>query len=512
MKKLIIDKRTLFLAVMIITVVTTGILITILINTLEAEADAYRELDVFKEALNIVRKNYVEEIQSKDLIHNAIEGMVESLDRNPEFTQSEHNKRINIDSKSNFMSKLIDTEVVEIDGNDEMKLFKDTLAIVWKNHGEDIQRKDLIYNAIKGMLGSLDSHSDFMTPEHYSEMEMDAKGEFGGIGIKLEIKEGIPTVIDTLDNTPAFNTGIKKGDKIIRINNELTKDMSLENAVSKLRGTPSTNVKVSVIREGWDKPKDFNIMREMIKIQSVKSKMLNDGIGYIKIYQFQKQTASDFSNALSSLMQDNMKALILDLRDNPGGLLYSVVDIAGHFTPSGELVVYTKDRKGTKKEYRSKKNNSYTTLPLVVLVNAESASASEILAGALKDWNRAIIIGTKTYGKGSVQTVVPLKDGSALKLTTAKYYTPNGISIQNTGISPHIFVKNLGVNKFKQPLILREVENKENINSINSQQFLPNEKTVSMINHENGDIQLQTAIDYLKNKNNLLRRAYVAHM
>jgi carboxyl-terminal processing protease len=503
MMKKIVDKRTLFLAVMILTVVTTGVFITILINTLEAEADAYKELEVFKEALTIVRKNYVEDIQSKDLINGAIKGMVESLDTHPDFIQSEQYKRMKLDTKSYFMSKLIGTEEPEVDRNDEMKLFKDTMAIVRRNHEEDIQQKDLIYGAIKGMVGSLDAHSDFMTPEQYSEMEVDAKGEFGGIGIKLDFKEGVLTVIDLLDDTPAFKSGIKEGDKIIRINNELTKEMSLQNAVSKMRGTPSTTVKISVLREGWKETKDFTITRKIIKIQSVKSKMLKDGIGYIKIYQFQKQTAPDLSAALSRLTQDNMKSLILDLRDNPGGLLYSAVDIAGHFIPSGKLVVYTKDRKGIKKEYLSRKNNSYSTLPVVVIVNEGSASASEILAGALKDWHRATIIGTTTYGKGSVQTVVPLKDGSALKLTTSKYYTPKGISIQTTGISPDILVKpKMEKAQHVQHVhpVIGEKEHKVHLNTGNTEQIHINKEIVSMISYEREDIQLQSAIDFLKTK------------
>lgn len=483
MIKKIIDKKTLFLAVMILTVVTTVIFISILINALEAEVNAYKELEVFKEALNTVRKNYVKDIQSKDLIQSAITGMVKSVDTNPDFIQSEQNNKKKLDEKNYLKSKLIGMDEPEIDNKDEMKIFKDTLAIVIKNRKEDIQQKDLIYGAIKEMVGSLDSYSDFMTPEQYTDVEMDAKGEFGGIGIKLEIEEGVPTVIELLKDTPAFKAGIKEGDKFISINSEPTKEMSLESVVNKLRGTPSTNVKVSVLRKGWEKTKDFIITREKIKLQSVKSKMLNDGIGYIKIYQFQKQTAADFSSALSKLMKEKMNSLIIDLRDNPGGLLYSAVDIASYFIPSGRLIVYTEDRTGTKKEYLSRKNNSFLTLPLVVIVNEESASASEILAGALKDWHRATIIGTKTYGKGSVQTLIPLKDGSALKLTTAKYYTPKGISIQTTGISPHILVKPKN-NKVKEILTENIVD----------------------------DIQLHIAIDFLKNKNNILSKASIALM
>jgi len=499
MKKMT-EKRTTLLVVMILTVVITGVIINILLKTLETEAEDYKELQVFKEALTIVQKSYVEDIQSKELIHGAIKGMVGSLDAHSDAMTPEQYRKMQVDSKGVRISKLISTAEAEVDGYDELKVFKDALTVVKKNLEEDIQPKDLVYGAIQGMMMSLDPHSDFMTPEQYTEMQVDTEGEFGGIGIKVETKEGVITVMDILDNTPAFKAGIKEGDKIIKINNESTRDMRPQGAISKMRGNPSSTVTITVYREGWKETKDFTMRRETITISSVKAKMLGEGLGYIKIHQFQRQTASDFSTALSKLMRENMKALILDLRNNPGGLLYSAVDVTSQLIPSEKLVVYTKDRNGKKKEYINRKNHPHLTVPMVVLVNDGSASASEIVAGALKDWNRATVIGTVTYGKGSVQTVVPLKDGSALTLTTAKYYTPKGISIQATGILPDILVTP-GITK-GQPVrpVTREKDLEGHLANATMRQANVSQETVAVIVDEETDVQLQSAMKLLKSQ------------
>jgi len=483
---------------MILTVVTTGIFLSVFMNKLTTDADRSKELEVFNEALTVVRKDYVEDIPSKDLIHNAIQGMIGSLDAHSDSIPLEQHHKMQNDTKDIFIRNLLETTEVKPDSSGELKLFNDTFAIVRKNYEDDRQPKHLIYGAIKGMAASLDPHSEFMTPEQYKEMQVDAEGEFGGIGIKSDIKEGMLTVTDLLDGTPAFRGGLSEGDKIIKINNESTKEMGLQDAISKMRGIPSTTVKLTIFREGWKETKDFTIVRGIIKIDSVKAKMMEDGIGYIKIYQFQKQTASDFSAALSRLMQDNMNSLVIDLRDNPGGLLYSAVDVASRFIPSEKLVVYTKDRKGNKKEYRSRKNNSYSAVPMVVVVNGGSASASEILAGALKDWQRAAIVGTTTYGKGSVQTVVPLKDGSALRLTTAKYYTPKGISIQTTGISPDILVKPKIEKGQQVRLVKREKDLEGHLTNVGTEKLVVSDEIVPITIHETEDVQLRSAIHLLK--------------
>jgi carboxyl-terminal processing protease len=389
----------------------------------------------------------------------------------------------------------------DVEGYEELKVFTETLSIVRKNYVEDVKLNDLIYGAIKGMLNSLDPHSGFMTPEMYKEMQVDTKGEFGGIGIQIGIKEGMLTVIAPIEDTPAYRAGIKAGDHIIKVDNEFTKDMSLNDAVSKMRGVPGTPVKITILREGWKETKDFTIVREIIKIKSVKSKLLEDGIGYIKINQFQEQTANDLSNAMEKLMQENMNALILDLRNNPGGLLNSAIDVASQFLPPGKLVVYIKNKKGERQEYQSSKTKSNYTMPMIVLVNQGSASASEIVAGALKDWNRAVIIGTQTFGKGSVQSVIPLTDGSALRLTTARYYTPKEISIQATGITPDIVVKPEVKEGEKGHPAIREKDLDRHLKNgeieIEEKPKEP-EDIVPIEIEEKDDIQLQRAIDLLK--------------
>jgi carboxyl-terminal processing protease len=387
----------------------------------------------------------------------------------------------------------------DTNGYPELKIFTEALNIIKKNYVEETKPKELIYGAIKGMLNSLDPHSAFMTPEQYKEMQVDTKGEFGGIGIQIGIKEGILTVIAPIEDTPAYRAGIKAGDKIIKINNEITKDMSLNDAVSKMRGTPGTTVKLTILREGWKETKDFTITREIIKIKSVKSKIIEDDIGYIRIVQFQEQTATDLSNEISKLSKSKISSLILDLRNNPGGLLNSAVDVASHFIKPDRLIVSVKDRKGETVEYRSEQTNfNFYDIPMIVLVNQGSASASEIVAGALKDWNRAVIMGTQTFGKGSVQSVIPLGDGSAMRLTTARYYTPKGISIQATGISPDIVVKPEAKDSSKLRPVIREKDLEKHLKNGEQEGKEEEEETMPVEIDEKDDVQLQKAIDLLK--------------
>jgi len=399
----------------------------------------------------------------------------------------------------------ISSMAAESEGYEELKIFSEALSLVRKNYVEDIKPKELIYAAVKGMLSSLDPHSAFMTPEQYREMQVDTKGEFGGIGIQIGIKDSMLIVIAPIEDTPAYKAGIKAGDKIVKIDGQFTKDMSLEDAVSKMRGAPSTIVKITILREGWKETKDVAITRQIIKIKSVKSKLMEDGIGYVKLTQFQEQTASDLSDAMANLTKKHVSSLILDLRNNPGGLLNSAVDVSSEFLSPGKLVVSIKDRKGEKVEYRSSENKSNSTMPMVVLVNHGSASASEIVAGALKDWNRAVIIGTQTFGKGSVQSVVPLSDGSALRLTTARYYTPKGTSIQSTGITPDISVKaELREGEKSRPAI-REKDLERHLKNGGMEERLnmeerpsESEEMIPVEVDEKEDLQLQKAIDLLK--------------
>lgn len=386
------------------------------------------------------------------------------------------------------------------EGYEELKSFTEVMSMVRKYYVEEVKTKDLIYGAIKGMLSSLDPHSSFMPPDAYKEMQVETKGEFGGLGIQIGMKDKFLTVIAPIDDTPASRAGIKAGDKIVKINKESTRDMSLQDAVTKMRGAPKTSVTISILRDGWEGPKDFTMIREIIKIKSVKSKVLDDGIGYIKISQFQEQTASDLSAVINKLTEDKINSLVLDLRNNPGGLLNSAIDVASKFLPKGKLVVYTKTRSGEKSEFFTDGDSDFTQ-PMIVLVNQGSASASEIVAGALKDWNRAIILGTQTFGKGSVQTVIPLSDGAGLRLTTAKYYTPKGISIQNTGITPAIVVKLEAKNGAKEHPILREKDLERHLKNEQMEQK-PEEMEMAPIEvDEKDDIQLQRAIDILKTWN-----------
>ena len=391
----------------------------------------------------------------------------------------------------------------EVEGYESIKIFTEALSIVKKNYVEETKTKDLVYGAIKGMINSLDPHSGFMNPEAYKEMQVDTKGEFGGLGIQIGIKDNVLTVIAPIEDTPAYNAGIKAGDRIVKINDEITRDMGLLDAVNKMRGPKGTSVKITLMREGWKEPKEFTIIREIIKIKSVKYKMLEEGIGYIKLAQFQEQTASDLSKALSQLSAENINSLVLDLRNDPGGLLNSAVDVTSQFLPPGKMVVYIKDRAGEKNEYRTGGNFTYYDKPsMVVLVNQGSASASEIVAGALKDWRRAVILGVQTFGKGSVQSVIPLSDGSGLRLTTARYYTPSGTSIQSTGITPDIIVKIEAKNGIKEHAVVREKDLERHLrNEKEEEKGQTEQETAPLEVSEKDDIQLQRAIDLLKTWN-----------
>ncbi len=385
---------------------------------------------------------------------------------------------------------------------EELKTFTEVLSLVKKNYVEEIKDKDMIYGAIKGMLNTLDPHSSFMPPDIFKEMQIETKGEFAGLGIQIGIKDSVLTVIAPIEDTPAYKIGIKAGDKILKIDGESTKGIGLYDAVTKLRGLKGTSVTISVIRKGWKETKDFTIVRDIIKIQSVKSNVIEDGIGYIKLLQFKEQTAADLKDALKKLDEEKINSLILDLRNNPGGLLNSSVDVSSQFLPSKKLVVYIKGREGKRIEYFTGNDRQKYDYPMVVLVNEGSASASEIVAGALKDWGRAVILGTKTFGKGSVQTVIPLSDGSGLRLTTAIYYTPKGESIQTTGITPDIIVEPVIKKEIATHPVIREQDLERHLenNQVGDKDKDKDKETeeVPVKVSKEDDIQLQRAIDLLK--------------
>jgi len=325
----------------------------------------------------------------------------------------------------------------------ELELFADAVTLIDANYVKDVKPKEMIYGALDGMLSSLDSHSGFLTPEEFKELRTDAIGEFGGLGIKVTIRDNVLTVVSPLEDTPAHKAGIMPGDKIIRVDNESTKNFTLDDAVKRLRGLPGSEVKLVIIREGEKKLLDFTIKRAIIKIKSIKeAKMLKDKIGYIRIADFQQRTVRDLDRSLKQLLKKRMKYLILDLRNNPGGLLDSAVSVSEKFLKKGKLIVYTRGRiEQQKADFKSGAFRAYINFPMVILVNKGSASASEIVAGALADNQRAVIVGEATFGKGSVQTVIPMKDGSALRLTTSLYYTPSGKVIHKKGITPDLEVE-----------------------------------------------------------------------
>ncbi|TMQ20997.1 MAG: S41 family peptidase [Candidatus Rokuibacteriota bacterium] len=325
---------------------------------------------------------------------------------------------------------------------EQLRLFTEVLSIVQNQYVDEVPPKDLIYNAIKGTLRGLDPHSSFLDPDSYREMQVETSGSFGGLGIEITLKDDILTVVAPIDGTPAYRAGLHTGDRIIKIDGLATKDMQLADAVKRMRGKPGTKVVITIVREGWAEPKDIDLVREQIRVQSVKSVEMGDGIEYLKLRQFQEQSPHDMDTALEKFSKDGMKALILDLRNNPGGLLTAAVEVSEKFIDDGKLVVYTEGRvRNQNMRFSAHAKRGYVQMPMVILINQGSASASEIVAGALQDWGRAVVVGTQSFGKGSVQTIIPLSDGSGLRLTTAKYFTPKGRSIHGKGITPDIVVE-----------------------------------------------------------------------
>jgi len=400
-----------------------------------------------------------------------------------------------------FAEKQLDQQKQKADDlYKELELFSDAISVIRADYVEEKTSKDLIYGALKGMLSSLDPYSQFMDPDTYSEMKVETEGEFGGIGIEITLKDDLLTIISPIDDTPAYKAGIKAGDKIVKIDGSTTKDLTLIDAVKKLRGKPGTDVTIIVLRESDKKLLEFTITRAIIKIESIKkAEMLEPGIGYIRLTEFQENTPKDMSNALKKLEAEGLKGLILDLRNNPGGLLDVAVDVGGKFIQEGKIVVSTKGRvEGQNIEFKSRNKNNHLDYPIVVIINGGSASASEIVAGALQDYKRAILLGTKSFGKGSVQTVVPMPDGSGIRLTTSKYFTPNGRSIHGLGIMPDIVVE-YEEKSPKDKEVDKEVEKEAALleKLIDGKEKTPEEKAGEKKKKER-DNQLLRAVDVLK--------------
>ncbi len=329
---------------------------------------------------------------------------------------------------------------------DQLKVLTEVFDYIQQNYVTEKSTKDLVYGAAHGMVRTLDPFSQFLEPESHKEMQTETEGQFGGLGIRIEMRDDILTVMTPIMDTPAYRAGIVPGDRIVKIEGESTQNVNLQDAVKKLRGQPGTQVKLTIVHEGGKEPIELTLTREVIKIDSVRSRMMEDKVGYVQLIEFTAKTDVDMIRAINKMQTQGMDSLVMDLRNNPGGLLNVAVNVSKAFLDGNKMIVYTEGRKTDRVEYKSDAKAPFAGLPMVVLVNGGSASGSEIVAGAMQDHHRALILGTTTFGKASVQSVIPLSDGSGLRLTTAKYYTPAGRRIQRDekngkgGIAPDILI------------------------------------------------------------------------
>lgn len=383
---------------------------------------------------------------------------------------------------------------------DELRTFTEVFGKIKSDYVESTEDSSLLENAIRGMLTGLDPHSTYLDPEAYKELQVGTSGEFGGLGIEVGMEDGFVKVISPIDDTPAQRAGMKAGDLIIRIDDTPVKGLTLNESVKLMRGKPGSKIILTVVRDGEDKPLKVKITRAVIKVNSVKSRMLDPGFGYVRITQFQSNTGENLINKISDLKRENdgnLKGLVLDLRNNPGGVLNAAVAVSDAFLEDG-LIVYTEGRiNDSEMKFKATPTDIMKDAPIVVLVNGGSASASEIVAGALQDHKRAIIMGDTTFGKGSVQTILPMHNGAALKLTTARYFTPNGRSIQAEGIVPDIKLENVK---------LAEVEASpfEPIKEANLSGHLDN----GGANAENGDHENDNSTDETEQEESLAQQDY----
>jgi len=400
---------------------------------------------------------------------------------------------------------------------EELKVFSDVLDIIEKNFVDPVDPKKLIRGAISGMISSLDPHSAFLLPEAYKDLQIETRGEFSGIGIVITMQDNVVTVISPIEGTPAYRAGIKAGDQIIKVDGKETKSMMLWEAVKNMRGKKGTSVLITILRKGQPEPIDFTIVRDVIPLESVRSHLLKPGFGYIRITNFRENTADDVKAALKELEAGKtpLKGLLLDLRDNPGGLLDQAIKVSDIFLEKGPIVSIKGRIEAHSKIYKAHRSKDKHAYPVVLLINEGSASASEIVAGALQDHGRALVLGTTSFGKGSVQTVEPLRDGSGLKLTIARYYTPSGHAIQARGIvpdvlveqryvstsemqeGPHITEKDLENHISPEPKERFSKEMKDKILQIRGVKVPGREPSEEVKQLLTGDNQVQTALDIL---------------
>ncbi len=331
---------------------------------------------------------------------------------------------------------------------EDLQRFTDVYMRIKRNYVTEVDDEDLLDSAIEGMLSGLDSHSAYLDEKDFEDMQVGTSGEFGGLGIEVGMEDGFVKVIAPIDDTPASRAGIEAGDLIIRLDGESVKDMSLSDAVAKMRGEKGSDITLTVLRDGEDRPMEITITRDVIQVQSVRSEVLEDGYGYVRISNFQQRTARDLVKAVEDLQEeDELKGLVLDLRNNPGGILNGAVGVSDAFLEEG-LIVYTEGRlEDSQFRYQASPGDVLKGAPMVVMVNRGSASASEIVAGALQDHKRAVVMGQNTFGKGSVQTILPLTEATGIKLTTARYFTPEGRAINEDGIDPDIRLQQLVVQR-----------------------------------------------------------------
>jgi carboxyl-terminal processing protease len=388
---------------------------------------------------------------------------------------------------------------------EELRTFSDVFGRIKNDYVEDVEDSEMLNNAIRGMLSGLDPHSSYLDQEQFKELQVGTSGEFGGLGIEVGMEDGFVKVIAPIDDTPAQRAGIKAGDLIIRLDDTPVKGLTLNDAVKIMRGKPGTVLRLTVVREGVDQPLKIDIERDIIKVKSVKSRMLEDGFGYVRISQFQSKTAENLVDAVDKLKKEgggSLKGMVLDLRNNPGGVLNGAVAVSDAFLKKG-LIVYTEGRvSDSKLRFNATPDDILNAAPLVILVNQGSASASEIVSGALQDHRRAIIVGTPTFGKGSVQTILPLSNGTAVKLTTARYYTPSGRSIQAEGIKPDIELEQVRISAVESSIDpIKEADLSRHLSNGNGKNSRKSDKEGEDAEEESlaeSDYQLYEALNLLK--------------
>ncbi|HEY8354747.1 MAG TPA: S41 family peptidase [Methylophilaceae bacterium] len=379
---------------------------------------------------------------------------------------------------------------------DELRTFAEVFGKIKNDYVDVVEDKKLITEAINGMLTGLDPHSSYLDADAFKDLQVGTQGEFGGLGIEVGMEDGFVKVVSPIEDTPAYRAGIKSGDLIIKLDETQVKGMTLNEAVKRMRGKPGTSIVLTVMRKGVNKPMEIKVMRDIIKTKSVKPKLVEPGYAFVRLTQFQEHTGEDLAKALKSLREENkepLKGLVLDLRNNPGGLLNGAVGVSAAFLPKGELVVYTEGRAedakmrltasaehyargGTRADYLRDLPDEFKSVPMVVLVNGGSASASEIVAGALQDHKRAVVMGTQTFGKGSVQTILPMNNGTAIKLTTARYFTPQGRSIQAKGIEPDVVVEEAQISALGSGTGVREADLTRHLSNPNGEEEVPSRK------------------------------------